>query len=82
MIASLIFNILHIREHQGVKNEYTELDIPARLNIEADTLGTAHSTTSININILSDPFAIYVNEKYVPYKFEREITLESILKRS
>ena len=41
--------------------------------MNVDTLTIIHSTIPINIRILSTPFAIYVNEKYIPYKFEREI---------
>ena len=66
------FQIVHIRGHQDENKKYGELDTPAKLNINADTLRKTHFTTLINAHILSEPFAIYVNEIYIPYKFERE----------
>ena len=72
-ITPLNFEILHILGHQYEQNNNEELETPARLNIKADTLVITHSTTPVNTHIISTPFVIYVNEKYIPYKFEREI---------
>ena len=59
-IALPYFQILHIYWHQYNNKKYEELEIPAQLNINADTLATAHFITSINTHILSTS-AIYIN---------------------
>lgn len=72
-MTTLNFKILHIRGQQDANEKYEELHTPAQLNINANTLATTHTKTPINTHILSVPFAIYVNKKYIPYKFERGI---------
>ena len=65
-----------MKGHQDDEKTNAELDTPAKLNIETDLVATSKATTPINTNLLSAPFAIYVNAKYIPYHFEREIRLQ------
>ena len=39
-----------------------ELDIPEKLNIEADIKATTKARTTINTHLLSVPFAIYISK--------------------
>ena len=37
------FNVLHLRGYQDEDKQFEELDIPVKLNINADNLATTHS---------------------------------------
>ena len=74
------FTIIHVKDHQDDKKTTEELDIPAKLNIEADIVATTKETTPINTHLLSAPFAIYINARYIPYHFGREIRLQQFSK--
>ena len=67
--------IIHVLGHQDDDKKFDELEIPANLNIEADIVATIKATTLINTHLLSLTFAIYINDHYIPYKFERELRL-------
>ena len=67
------FQLLHVRGHQDEVKTIEELDIPAKLNIEADIEATTKARTSINTHLLSAPFAIYIKGRYIPHQFEREL---------
>ena len=67
------FQLLHIRGHQDEVKTIVELDIPAKLNIEADIEATTKVRTPINTHLLSAPFAIYIKGRYIPHQFEQEL---------
>ena len=67
------FQIFHVRGHQDEVKTIEELDIPAKLNIEADIEATTKARTPINTQILSAPFAINIKGRYIPHQFEREL---------
>ena len=67
------FQILHVRSHQDEVKTNEELDIPAKLNIEADREATTKARTPINTHLLSAPFAIYIKGRYIPHQFESEL---------
>ena len=69
------FQTIHVRGHQDDDKIFEELEIPAQLNIEADIVATAKATPPINTHLLSAPFTIYINDRYIPYTFERELRL-------
>ena len=64
--------LLHVRGHQDEVKTIAELDIPAKLNIEADIEATTKARTPINTHLLSTPFAIYIKGWYIPRQFERK----------
>ena len=65
------FQIIHVRGHQDDDKTFDMLEIPAKLNIEDDIV----ATTPINTHLLSAPFTIYINDRYIPYQFERELRM-------
>ena len=67
------FHLLHVRGHQDDVKTLAELDIPAKLNIEADIEATTKARTPINTQLLSAPFAIYIKGRYIPHQFECEL---------
>ena len=67
------FKMIHVRGHQDDEKTFDELDTPAQLNIAADKVATTKARKPINTHLLSAPFAIYINERYIPYHFEREL---------
>ena len=44
-----------------------ELDVPAKLNTEADIAATTKARTPINTHLLSAPFAIYIKRRHIPH---------------
>ena len=72
------FQILHVRGHQDDEKTFDEFEIPIKLNIEADIVVTTKATTPINTHLLSVPFAIYIHDRYIPYKFEKDLRLHHI----
>ena len=70
------FQIIYVRGHQDDEKTIEELDTPAKLNIEIDIVATTKTIKPINTHLLSAPFAIYINEKYIPYQFKRELRLQ------
>ena len=76
------FTIIHVRGHQDDEKTIEELDTPSKLNSEADILATTKATTSINTHLLSAPFTIYINARYIPYHFEREIRMQQFSKEA
>ena len=67
------FQIIHVRGHQDDVKTIEELDLPAKLNIEAGIAATTKARTPINTHLLSAPFAIYIKGRYIHYQFEREL---------
>ena len=67
------FQLLHVRGHQDEVKTIAELDIPAKINVEADIEGTTKARTPINTHLLSAPFAIYIKGRYIPQQFERKL---------
>ena len=67
------FQLLHVRGHQDEVKTIEELDIPAKINIEADIEAITKARTPINTHLLSAPFAIYIKGRYIPHQFEREL---------
>ena len=67
------FQILHVRGHQDEVKTIEKIDIPAKLNIEADIEATSKARTPINTHLLSAPFAINIKGRYIPHQFEREL---------
>ena len=61
------FQIIHVRGHQDDDKTFEELEILAQFNIKADIVATTKATTPINTHLLSAPFAIYINDRYIPY---------------
>ena len=55
--------IIHVRGHQDDDKTFQELEIPRQLYIEANIVATTKAIIPINTHLLSDPFAIYINDR-------------------
>ena len=58
------YKILLVYGHQDDKIKYAKLTIDAKLNVDSDRLATTNKKLSINTNINSYPFSIYIKGKY------------------
>ena len=56
------FTIIHVKGHQDDENTSEELDTPAKLNIEVDTIATTKATTPFTST--QDIYLITSKEKY------------------
>ena len=77
---SLILQILpksfhnkHILGHQDDKVKYEKLSIKARLNVDADKVATNNASIPKNTHISSAPLIMYINNKYIHYKFDHSL---------
>ena len=52
---------------------WDELNIPERLNIQADLIVTKQAKPPLNIPLPSAPFAIYIHQKYIHFNFQQRV---------
>ena len=78
LLQTLLANISisHFIEHQDEDKKYEMLDIPARLNMDANEIVTSYIKLLINNHLLFTPFTIYIQGNYTPFHFDREIQIE------
>ena len=67
------FKIEHILGHQDDKVKYEKLSIKARLNVDADKIATKNASIPKNTHISSAPLIMYINNKYIHYKFDHSL---------
>ena len=56
---------------------YNGLDVKAQLNIDANSIATITTTIPINTHVISVPFSMYINNKYIHYRFDHSIHIDS-----
>ena len=71
------FSITHIAAHQDDNTNYGDLSVNAQLNVDADYLATKNITLPLNQHLESQPFALYMNEKYLHANISKDIRARS-----
>lgn len=71
------FTIEHIKGHQDDTKIYSELNIKAQLNIDADKIATATVSISMNTHDISLLFAIYIHNNYIHHRSDHSILVAS-----
>ena len=63
----------HVKGHQDKRVRKEKLTIVERLNIKVDQLIGAKASIPKRFNIKNTPFVVYVNNKFIPNNFVKEI---------
>ena len=67
------YGTLQIKSLEVDDRSYDELLLSAKLNVQADTIATHHSRKLINTHLVTSPFVIYVDNKYISRNIDRKI---------
>ena len=67
------FRMKHVKGHQDKRVRKEKLTMAERLNIKADKLIGAKASIPKRFNIKNTPFAVYVNNNFIPNNYVKEI---------
>lgn len=67
------FSLFHVRCHQDDDTEFTKLDVPTSLNIDTEKIASTHITQPVSTRLITTLFAVYINNKYIPYNITQKI---------
>ena len=67
------FSMKHVKGHQDKRVRKEKLTMAEKLNIKADKLIGAKASIPKRFNIKNTPFAVYVNNKFIPNNYVKEI---------
>ena len=71
------FSITNIAAHRDDNTNYGDLSMNAQLNVDADYLATKNITLPLNQHLESQPFALYMNGKYIHANISKDIRARS-----
>ena len=71
------FSITYIAAHQDYDTKYSDLSVSSQLNVEADYLATKNITLPLNQHLESQPFVLYMNDKYLHANISKDIRAKS-----
>ena len=76
------FSITHIAAHQNDNTNYGDLPVNAQLNVDADYLATKNITLPLIQHLESQPFALYMNGKYLHANISKDIRAKNYEKEA
>ena len=76
LISTIIprnYKLHHIKSHQDDECSYDKLPLHAKLNVQVDKIATQNARKPINTHLPTSPFAIYIQNKYIPHNIDSNI---------